>query len=141
MDGLLIARNSQSNATIVVPSDASPNVLETAHDLADTIAKMSGATLPVVFESSDGPRLVLGAHDRDRSLPPLAYHVWRDDDRVYFSGGSDQGVSNGVYAFEKSQDFRVLNLAPQGEKHQKKPPHGAVKRGRLLGPLVPGQTF
>jgi hypothetical protein len=94
-----LVENSASRGVIVVPADAGQNVLETGRDLSDIIARMSGAHLPVISRSEGKPRLVLAVQDQDRSLPPLAYHVWREDSILYFSGGSDQGVINGVYAF------------------------------------------
>jgi len=59
---------------------------------------------------------VLGVQKRDRSLDPLAYHVWREDDVLYFSGGSDQGVINGVYTFlEQELGCRWYTPDPLGE--------------------------
>jgi hypothetical protein len=96
---LSLVEQGQSRAVIVVSDVAAPNVLETAHDLSEIIARMSGARLLVMSEAGDESALILGVQEQDRLLPPLAYHVWRKDDVMYFSGGSDQGVINGVYAF------------------------------------------
>ncbi len=94
-----LVEDGHAHAVIVVPDDASPDVSETARDLSEIIGKMSGVRLPVVSETDDKPVLLLGVQDQDGSLPPLAYHVWREGRVLYFSGGSDQGVINGVYAF------------------------------------------
>ena len=116
MDPLTLVELGQPRAVIVVPPDVPTELSETAHDLSDVLYRMSGAHLPVVPEVGDGPALVLGVHDRDRSLPPLAYHVWRRDDTVHFSGGSDQGVINGVYAFlEEELGCRWYIPGPLGE--------------------------
>jgi len=77
---------------------------------------MAGAALPVLSELTDGPALILGVQDRDSSLPPLSYHVWREDGLLYFSGGSDRGVVNGVYAFlEEELGCRWYTPDPLGE--------------------------
>jgi hypothetical protein len=100
----------------MIPRGAPPEIAETARDLSDILASISGATLPVAAEPGDGPALVLGVWDQDRSLPPLAYHVWLDGNRVFFSGGSDQGVINGVYAFlERELGCRWYVPGPLGE--------------------------
>ena len=99
MKNLSLVLDGLPRAVVVSPDDASSDISETARDLASIIARMSGAVLPVVSEAVDGPVLMLGAQDRDGSLPPLAYHVWREDKMLHFSGGSDHGVINGVYAF------------------------------------------
>lgn len=113
---LPLTLSSQPRATIVVPDDAAPTVRETARDLADIIARISGATMPIASTVGDAPALVLGVQDRDRSLQPLAYHVWRDAHTLYFSGGSDQGVVNGVYAFlEQELGCRWYVPGPLGE--------------------------
>jgi hypothetical protein len=98
-NALPLVEDGQSRAVIVVPDDASPGILETAQDLSEIIGRMSGARLPVVSEANGKPALKLAVQDQDRSLPPLAYHVLREDSVLYISGGSDQGVINGVYAF------------------------------------------
>jgi uncharacterized protein DUF4838 len=96
---LLLVESGQAHAVIVVPDDAVVAVRETAEDLSGIIGKISGTPLAVVPDPGGKPALVLGVQERDRSLAPLAYHVWREDSLLYFSGGSDQGVINGVYAF------------------------------------------
>jgi len=116
MNSVSFVEGGCPRGVIVVPENSSPEVVETARDLSDILARMSGATLPVATESPDGPALILRVHDRDRSLPPLAYHVWLDGDRVFFSGGSDRGVINGVYAFlERELGCRWYVPGPLGE--------------------------
>ncbi|MDP6124937.1 MAG: hypothetical protein QGH20_04185, partial [Candidatus Latescibacteria bacterium] len=65
MEQLSIVQDWRASAVIVVPTDASTEVSETAHDLSDIIATMSGAALPVVSRPGDGPALVLGLQDQD----------------------------------------------------------------------------
>ncbi len=103
LEPLSLAEQGHPRAVITVADGASPEVSETAHDLSDIIFKMSGARLPVVSKAGEQSSLALGVQDQDRSLPPLAYHVLRNGDVLYFSGGSDQGVVNGVYAFLEQQ--------------------------------------
>jgi hypothetical protein len=102
-NSLYLVRDGKPTARIVI-SDAAPAVLvETANDFADVIRRMSGATLPVVRESSRsttiGVDLILGRQPADTSLQARAYRVQRDGKHLIFSGGDDIGVVNGVYAF------------------------------------------
>lgn len=99
MKPLLLVEDGDPRAVIVVVDDGSPGLLETARDLSSIIERMSGAVLPVVSGVTEGPALILGANDPEDSLPPMTYHVWREDSILLFSGRSDADVMNGVYAF------------------------------------------
>jgi len=94
-----LVEHGHARAVIVVTDDAAAAVLETAQDISRIIGKITGAKLPVVTQVTAGLMLILGVQELDRSLAPLEYHVWRNGDTLYFSGGADQGVINGVYAF------------------------------------------
>ena len=102
-DTLLLVERGQANAEIVVPDGATDAIRETAEDLAETIHTMSGARLDIVGERGVKPALILDVRDRDRTLAALAYHVWAEDNTLYFSGGSEWGVVNGVYAFLENE--------------------------------------
>jgi len=116
MPPLLLVEHGHARATIVVPNNAASAVLETARDLSDIVKRMSGADVPVVTGVPSGIALVLGVHKRDRALKPLEYHVWREGSRLYFSGGSEQGVINGVYVFlEEELGCRWYVPGPLGE--------------------------
>jgi hypothetical protein len=116
LDELTFIRDGHACGSIVVSDGSSPDVHETALDLSNILARMSGANLSVVSEIEEYPALILGVRGRDNSLQPLAYHVWREDDAIYFSGGSDQGVINGVYAFlEKELGCRWYIPGPLGD--------------------------
>jgi hypothetical protein len=102
-----IVRDGIPKSTIVLPDDASPVLTETARDMVRIVQRMSGATLPIVNESMWEPdgstELLLDMQEEDLSLLNVAYHVRRDGDRVYFSGGDTMGVVNAVYAFLRSE--------------------------------------
>ena len=113
---LLLANEGRSQAAVVAPQDAAPNVQEAAADLANVLSRMTGAT----FQTANRPgrrqaALVVGAREADSGLPPLAYHVLREGDRIYLSGGSDQGAVNAVYAFLRELGCRWYAPGPAGE--------------------------
>jgi hypothetical protein len=93
---LTLIDDGEPRCSIVLPDDASEALRETAQDVSDLIAKMSGAWIPI-SPSASGASIRLGPVDSE--LEPLAYHVRREGDDIVVSGGSDQGVVNGAYAF------------------------------------------
>jgi len=113
MNNLKLVENGQPCAVIMNEDDS---LSDTAWDLSRIIEEMSGATLPVASEVFEGPALILGVQDRDSSLPPLTYHLWREDNELYFSGQSVTDVINGVYAFlEEELGCRWYTPDPLGE--------------------------
>ena len=113
---LALTVDGQARATIVLSENATPVIEEAAYDLSDIIRRISGASIPVVKAHGSGVVLSIGAHERDTSLGRFAYHVWRDDSTIHFSGGSDRGAINGIYAFlEEELGCRWYVPGPLGE--------------------------
>ncbi|MCA9443228.1 MAG: DUF4838 domain-containing protein, partial [Candidatus Omnitrophica bacterium] len=111
-----IVEDGRHVAVIVIPVEAAQSIGETAQDLSEIIGQISGASPPIVTDAEGKPSLVLDQQELDTSLNPLAYHVYSDGHTLYFSGGSDQGVINGVYAFlEKELECRWYVPGPLGE--------------------------
>ena len=113
---LVLADQGSAHAVIVIADDAPPAIAETAADLSDILRRMSGAEIPVVNSTTDAIPLVIGVQPRDHELEPLAYNVWREHNTIYFSGGSERGAINGVYAFlEEEFGCRWYVPGPLGE--------------------------
>ena len=115
-DPLVLVRNGATRALIAIPENAPANITGSARDLAGILGRMTGAEVPVADNVPPrGRRLVIGPREADSALPPLAYHVQRDGDVVYLSGGSDQGAVNAVYAFLREIGCRWYAPGPAGE--------------------------
>jgi hypothetical protein len=93
---LTLVHDGKPRCSIILPNDASKVLRETAEDVAGLIERMSGARLPVT-SSTSGSSIQLGPVDSE--LEPLVYHIRREGNYVIVTGGSDQGIANGAYAF------------------------------------------
>jgi len=99
----VLVERGAPRCVIVVDQNASPVVLETAHDLSDILWKMSGARVPVASERPRGRVILLGKDEQDRNLTRLEYHAWRDGNVLHLSGSTDYGTVNAVYAFLENE--------------------------------------
>ena len=113
-DPLVLACDGQALAAVAVSDDADSTVREAADGLARVLGAMSAAQF-VLQSAARGPSIVVGARAEDAGLAPLAFHVSREGDRLLISGGSAQGVINGVYAFLEHLGCRWYVVGDLGE--------------------------
>ena len=93
----LIRETAASRDGWIVPDDSDQSSQPVVEGISQVIERLLG-TPPQMTQVSSGVQLLLSARPEDASLNPLAYHVRREGNALHFSGGSDQGVVNGVYA-------------------------------------------
>ncbi len=119
-----LVRANQPLATIVVDKNATPQVQKAAKLLQTTIAKSSGATLPISDAAPTGAALHVGntAFVAGRKLKPgnldQEGFILRkiDDNNFVIVGGSDWGTEFGVYDFlERYLGVRWLLPSELGE--------------------------
>lgn len=108
---IILVRDGRSEATIVVAQDIGPTATAAVRDLVETIAKMSGAAIPVVNDGaviSAGPQIHVGqtACVREAGLTPadLPVNGYRvvtvhapSVQRLVITGTHGLGISHGVY--------------------------------------------
>lgn len=121
--GIVLARDGRPGATIVIADDASPLALEPALELRRYLADMTGARLPIAYDSTppDGPVVLVGqsALTEDVGLPADfsgdEYIIRSEPGRLVLVGNdallqddpavaidpmrSKRGTSNAVFAF------------------------------------------
>lgn len=103
---LLLVQDGQPRATIIVASDASPQVKQAAETLQQYIAQSSGATLPI-SATAQGNAISVGetpavkeADIKTRTLDQDGFLLQSIDAKNYaIVGGSDWGTEFGVYDF------------------------------------------
>jgi len=108
---ITLVRDGKSEATIVVAPDIGPNAAAAVKDLVGTIAKMSGAALPVLDDGAvrgTGPQIHIGrtAYAKEAGLTPtdLPVNGYRivtvhapSVPRLLITGTHSLGISHGVY--------------------------------------------
>ena len=102
-----LVQSGRSKAVIVLAADLAAPATAAVRDLVDTIARMSGAALPVVGDygtPSGGPQIHIGATRfcvRNRiqpaSLPVNGYRIVTLNDKLVITGTHAIGTSHGVY--------------------------------------------
>jgi hypothetical protein len=105
-----LAKNGQSSYAIVVSKDSSPSEKYAAHELAQYIAQISGAELPVITDRVPASQrmIVLGDSQTLRSLKPgIDFKALGDEGfaiktvgpHLVIAGGRLRGTMYGVYTF------------------------------------------
>lgn len=131
-EDLALVRDGRPNATIVVKSNAGDKVQRAAEELQSYVAKISGATLPVVTDSEDpsGPLVLIGPSRLTDGLgvriPSGLTPARREEGFVIYSkgdrlmlAGNDEGPYHGteyaVYDFLRSLGVRWFMPGEFGE--------------------------
>jgi hypothetical protein len=122
---LTLAEAGVSRYRIVIPADAIPSERYAAEELQRYLAKLSGATLPIVTdaEAPVAREIVLGASSRLRArrfsiefsrLGPDGFVLRSQGRRLIIAGGRPRGTLNGVYTLLE-EDFGVRWFTPELE--------------------------
>ena len=130
-DKVAVVRDSESNATILIPANASPQLISIGHLLQSYIRKSSNAELPIrirpvdyAFEDENMTKIWLGysvyAKQRGLDLSQLGSDGFvidvQNDRNIVIAGASDVGTEFGVYHFlESFLGVRWLLPGPDGE--------------------------
>jgi len=102
----------KSDYSIVVAENASESETWAAEELQKYICEISGATLPIVSEAPDGPKIVLG-HNAvlKAALPDVEEQAFEDESftyrsegaDIYIYGGAHRGTMYGVFTFLENE--------------------------------------
>ena len=110
-----LVKNHDSEYTILLPENASEELVTTAEDMQDLILEASGVRLEIVEETSQASILTnvisVGATKKSvnanvkptTDLQDVGYMIKTVGKNVYVVANSDYAVSFGVYAFLKAQ--------------------------------------
>lgn len=139
-DHVIIVKNNNSNAVIVIPGDASEHLRSSADILTDYIQKSTGAELPVVTSSSEkdiNSIYLFEGEDADTFDPDIGNMdgdgfiiAVPDRNTVVIAGPTSWGTEYGVYEFLERY-VGVRWLMP-GEFGADIPQHRSIS--------VPGET-
>jgi len=117
---MVIVKNGQSNAAIVIDANAEPNIQNTAKTLQHYIAKSTGATLPIRNQTGTGNSICLQNASTLTGSPKLDPEGFilqgLDKSTFVIAGGGDRGIEFGVYDFlERYLGVRWLMPGEIGE--------------------------
>ena len=100
---ILLVRDGQPLATIIVPAEAGYGERQAARELQTYVKKCSGAELPIqaVDEAIDGISIVLGDACRGLKHPAVGdgFTIETVGKTINIAGGNQRGTLYGVYAF------------------------------------------
>lgn len=106
--GYTLFEDGRSDYSIVVAEDASASEKWAAEELQKYIREIGGATLPIVSEAPDGPKVVLGHNGLlAAALPEVEAQDFEDESftyrsegaDIYIYGGAHRGTMYGVFTF------------------------------------------
>ena len=112
-DSIVLVQNGQSDYSIVLPENAHPLEQKAATELSNYLAKISGATLPIVAEPAAVEKGVyLGQTNQAGRIPPepATVRYFTDGPNLIILGGAPQSTLFAVYEFlEKELACRFLS--------------------------------
>lgn len=123
-----LADNGKSNFTIVIPAEASKAEKHAAQVFQQYLKQISGVQLPLTTEAGYKGKAAVyigkveaAGRFNPKKIEGEGYLIATDNDNLYITGGTGQGVVYGVYAFlEKYLNCKKLSgekaIVPQQKK-------------------------
>lgn len=144
-----LADNGRSNFTIVIPAEASKAEKHAAQVFQQYLKQISGLQLPLTTEASYKGKAAVyigkveaAGRFNPKKIEGEGFIIATDNDNLYITGGTGQGVVYGVYAFlEKYLNCKKLYTGKAIVPQQKKVYLTAGILDKQITPFVYRQVY